>query len=166
MNNQLNSGQSNTKAFEQNPALRRVESLAKLMDSQFSIPGTKFRFGFDGIIGLIPGAGDFSTFAVSSYMLWLMAHNGASGFVMARMVVNVFIDAVVGAIPFVGDLFDFAFKANMRNMRLMQQHYREGRHRGSAWKVIIPVLIILFCVVAAIVWVVWKGIAALWQAIS
>ena len=93
----------------QHPALKNLDSLAKLMDAQFRVPGTNFRFGLDGIIGLIPGAGDMSTFAVSGYMLWLMARNGASGFVMARMVLNVLIDALVGSVPIIGDLFDIVF---------------------------------------------------------
>ncbi len=131
------------------------------MDSRFRIPGTNLRFGLDGIIGLIPGAGDLSTFAVSSYMLWIMARNGASGYVLARMVLNVLIDALIGAIPFVGDLFDFVFKANTRNLRLMQEHYEEGRHRGSAWKAIIPVLIVLFLIIAGIIWLVYKLLASL-----
>ncbi|HZF65772.1 MAG TPA: DUF4112 domain-containing protein [Chitinophagaceae bacterium] len=142
--------------FSKNPALKHVNYLAKLMDSQFSIPGTNFRFGLDGLIGLIPGAGDLSTFAVSGYMLWIMAHNGASGYVLARMVGNVLLDAVIGAIPLVGDLFDFAFKANLKNMRLMQQYYKEGRHRGSAWKVIIPVLLVLFLIIVLIIYGVYK----------
>src|SRR4028119_742728 len=95
-------------------AVREMSWLAKLMDSQFRVPGTDIRFGLDGLLGLIPGAGDLSTFAVSSYMLWVMAQNGASGFVMARMVLNVFMDAIIGSIPIIGDLFDIAFKANMR----------------------------------------------------
>lgn len=139
--------------------LKDLESLAKLMDAQFRIPGTNFRFGLDGLIGLIPGAGDLSTFAVSSYMLWIMAHNGASGYVLARMVVNVVVDTIVGSIPFIGDLFDIAFKANMRNMRLMQQYYKEGRHRGSAWKVIIPVLLVLLLFIIAMVWLTYKFLA-------
>jgi hypothetical protein len=72
-------------------------------------------------------------------------------FLLARMVLNILIDTVVGMIPFLGDLFDVAFKANMRNLRLMQEHYIEGRHRGGAWKLIIPVLIILFLIVAGII---------------
>jgi NAD/NADP transhydrogenase beta subunit len=141
--------------------LRQLERLSKLMDAQFKFPGTDFRFGLDGLLGLIPGAGDLSTFAVSGYMLWIMAHNGASSYVLARMVLNVLVDAIVGAIPFVGDIFDFAFKANMRNMRLMREHYQEGRHRGSAWRVIIPVLIVLFLIIAALIWLAWKLVAAL-----
>ena len=149
------------KTIRQQRGLREVSYLANLMDSRFRIPGTNLRFGLDGIIGLIPGAGDLSTFAVSSYMLWIMARNGASGYVLARMVLNVLIDALIGAIPFVGDLFDFVFKANTRNLRLMQEHYEEGRHRGSAWKAIIPVLIVLFLIIAGIIWLVYKLLASL-----
>jgi NAD/NADP transhydrogenase beta subunit len=151
------------KAVLQQRGLREVAYLAKLMDSRFRIPGTNLRFGLDGIIGLIPGAGDLSTFAVSSYMLWIMARNGASGFVLARMVVNVLIDAIIGSIPFVGDLFDFVFKANTRNLRLMQEHYQEGRHRGSAWKMIVPVLIVLFLVIVALIWLAYKLVASLFH---
>lgn len=136
--------------------LRNLDSLAKLMDAQFRVPGTDIRFGLDAIIGLVPGAGDLTTFGISGYMLWIMAQNGASGYVMARMIMNVLIDTIVGSIPILGDLFDVAFKANTRNMRLMHEHYREGRHRGSAWKVIIPVLLVLFLVIAAIVWGVYQ----------
>ena len=145
---------------------RHMDFLAKLMDAQFTIPGTNFRFGLDALIGLIPGAGDLSTFAISSYMLVIMAKNGASGYVLARMVVNVLIDAVFGMIPLIGDLFDIGFKANMRNMRLMHEYYQEGRHRGSAWRVIIPVLIILFLVLAVIIWLGYKLMVYLYQLIA
>lgn len=135
---------------------RGLDRLAKLMDAQFTIPGTGIRFGLDALIGLIPGAGDLSTFAISGYMLIIMSKNGASGFVLARMVFNILLDAIVGAIPLLGDIFDVAFKANMRNMRLMNEYYKEGRHRGSAWKLIIPVLIILLAIIIGIIWLVYK----------
>ncbi|HEU4471543.1 MAG TPA: DUF4112 domain-containing protein [Flavisolibacter sp.] len=139
--------------------LRHMDYLARLMDSQFRIPGTEIRFGLDALIGLIPGAGDLSTFAVSGYMLIIMARNGASGYVLARMVMNVMVDAIVGSIPFIGDLFDIAFKANTRNMRLMQQYYKEGRHRGSAWKVIFPVLLVLLLFILALIYGVYRLLA-------
>lgn len=147
------------KTSTQNPALKQIAFIAKLMDKQFKVPGTNFRFGFDGLIGLIPGAGDVTTFAVSCYLLTLMARNGASGYVMARMILNVVIDLVVGAIPFVGDLFDFAFKANSINLRLMQEHYVEGRHRGSALKVIVPVLLLLLVIMGGIIWLMYELIS-------
>jgi hypothetical protein len=152
------------KTAEQQPehrGLKHLSRLAKLMDAQFRIPGSNIRFGLDGIIGLIPGAGDLSTFAVSGYMLWIMANNGASGFVLARMTINILIDALVGAIPLLGDIFDIAFKANMRNLRLMQEHYQEDRHKGSAWKAIVPVLIIVFLIIVAIIWAAYKLIASM-----
>ncbi len=150
-----------TKTDPRQRGLKRLNYLAKLMDAQFRVPGTDFRFGLDGIIGLIPGAGDLSTFAVSGYMLWVMANNGASGLVLTRMTFNILIDAIVGAVPILGDLFDVAFKANMRNMRLMQQHYEEGRHNGAAWKFIVPVLIVVFLIIIALIWVTYKILASL-----
>lgn len=143
-------------AIRSDRALQEIGSLAKWMDSKFRIPGTDIRFGLDGIIGLIPGVGDLSTLAVSSYMMVIMAKNGASGYVLARMALNVIVDALIGSIPLIGDLFDFAFKANTRNLRLMQEHYEHGRHRGSAWKVILPVLIVLLLIVAAIIWAMYE----------
>lgn len=140
------------KQIPQQRDFKQLDWIAKLMDAQFSIPGTTFRFGLDGIIGLIPGVGDLSTFAVSAYLLTIMARNGASGYVLSRMVLNVLIDAVFGMIPVLGDLFDIAFKANMRNLKLMKEHYVEGRHRGGAWKIVTPVLLLLFLMVSGIVW--------------
>lgn len=136
--------------------LKNMERLARLMDAQFRIPGTDIRFGLDGLIGLIPGAGDLTTFAVSGYMVLILAQNGASGALLARMVLNILIDAVIGAIPLIGDVFDIAFKANMRNMKLMQEHYVEGRHRGSAAKVIVPVLILVLLGIIGLIWLVYK----------
>ncbi len=121
-----------------NKKLSGLESLARLMDSRFRIPGTNVRFGLDSLIGLIPGAGGFGTFLVSGYMLTVLSKNGASGFVLARMTLNILIDSLIGAIPVLGDVFDIFYKANQRNMQLMREHYVEGRHRGSAWKLIIP----------------------------
>ncbi len=150
----------------QHPALKNLDTLARLMDSQFKIPGTDIRFGLDALVGLVPGAGDFSTFIVSGYMLTVLAKNGASGFVLARMALNVLIDSLFGAIPILGDIFDVAFKANQRNMKLMHQHYVEGRHRGSAWKVVVPILLVLLLFVAALVWATYELLAWLFSAIG
>ncbi len=114
----------------------------------------------------MPGAGDFATFLVSGYMITVLANNGASGFVLARMLLNVVIDSLVGAIPVLGDIFDVAFKSNQRNMKLMQQHYVEGRHKGGAWKVIIPVLFILFILVGLLAWLAYKLFVWLYHLIS
>ena len=132
--------------------LRGLNTLAKLMDAQFRIPGTDIRFGFDGIIGLIPGVGDFVGFLISGYIVSLAINKGASGSVLARMLLNICIDALVGAVPILGDIFDVAFKANQRNVNLLKQHYGEGRHQGSARTVLVPVLIGLGIFLAGLVW--------------
>ena len=146
-----------------NNQLKSLDKLSKLMDAQFTIPGTNIKFGLDALIGLVPGVGDLSTFAISGYMLFIMAKNGASGFVLARMILNILVDAIVGAVPILGDIFDVAFKANIRNMRLMNQHYKEGKHKGSAWKVIVPVLIILLFIIIGIVWLAYKLLSILFN---
>ena len=140
-----------------------LEVLAKLMDSQFKIPGTNIRFGLDSLIGLVPGIGDFSTFIVSGYMVAVLSKNGASGFVLARMVLNIVVDALFGSIPLLGDVFDVAFRANQRNIALAREHYIEGRHRGSAWKLIVPLLIVALLVVAAIAWMGYEVVAWLFH---
>lgn len=144
-------------------SIARLRGLAKLMDAQFKIPGTDIRFGLDGLLGLIPGAGDLSTFAVSGYMVMILAQNGASGFVLARMVFNILIDALFGSIPLLGDIFDVYFKANLRNIKLMEEHYVQGRHRGGAWKVIVPVLFFVLVIIGLIIWGVWSLIAVLFE---
>lgn len=146
----------NQKPFANNAQLRHLERLAKLMDNQFRIPGTNFRFGLDAIIGLIPGAGDLTTFGISGFMLFIMAQNGASGAVLAKMILNVLIDTIVGSIPLLGDAFDFGFKSNTKNIKLMKEHYLEGRHKGGAWKVVLPVMIIFIVLFAGVVWLVYK----------
>ena len=128
------------------------------MDSQFRIPGTNIKFGLDALIGLIPGIGDITTFIISGMMLSVLAKNGASGFVLARMTLNIVLDALIGSIPVLGDIFDVGFKANERNLKLMREHYFEGRHKGSALKVIIPLLLFLFIIVGCIAWLSYKFI--------
>lgn len=146
---------ANTK---QKSALKNIESLARLMDSRFRIPGTNIRFGLDALAGLIPGIGDFATLFVSGYIMTILAKNGASGFVLARMALNIVLDAVLGSVPILGDLFDVAFKANIRNVQLLQEHYVEGRHKGSAWKIVVPLLILLFLVVGFLAWISYQAI--------
>jgi hypothetical protein len=113
--------------------LAQVRWLARLMDDNFAVPGTNLRFGWDSVIGLFPGFGDVVTTAVSLLIVHHAWQTGASKLTLARMLGNVGIDFVVGAIPFVGDLFDFAFKSNRRNARLLEQHlHRQGEQIGRA----------------------------------
>jgi Domain of unknown function (DUF4112) len=100
--------------------LARLEAVAKLLDVAFILPGTKIRYGIDGIIGLIPVVGDL---IATAFSLWLVREAralGAPWYVTARMLGNVAVQGVVGAVPVAGDAFDVLFRANMRNARLLR----------------------------------------------
>ncbi|MEZ5818976.1 MAG: DUF4112 domain-containing protein [Hyphomicrobiaceae bacterium] len=105
---------------EADAAYRRVEALARAMDSVITIPGTDFRVGFDALIGLVPVVGDVVSQVISSYIIWEARRLGVSRFTMARMVGNSLVDMTIGAIPVVGDAFDMAFRANLRNVALLK----------------------------------------------
>jgi hypothetical protein len=111
--------------------LAQVRWLARLMDDNFAIPGTGLRFGWDSVLGLFPGLGDVLTSAISLLIVHHAWQTGASKLTLARMLGNVGVDFVVGAVPFIGDLFDFAFKANRRNARLLEQHLHKQAARGA-----------------------------------
>jgi len=99
--------------------MKRLRLIARLMDSCIELPGTNKRIGLDPLIGLVPVAGDVISTAVSLYIVWEGHRLGASRTQVASMLGNVAIDLVGGAIPVVGDLFDFAFTANRRNLRIL-----------------------------------------------
>jgi hypothetical protein len=107
--------------------LAQVRWLAGMMDDAFHVPGTRLRFGWDTILGLFPGLGDVLTSALSLLIVHHAWQTGASKLTLARMLGNVGVDFVVGAVPFIGDLFDFVWKANRKNARLLEQHL----HRQS-----------------------------------
>jgi hypothetical protein len=108
--------------------LAQVRWLANLMDDAFRVPGTPIRFGWDSVLGLFPGLGDVLTSALSLLIVHHAWQTGAPKLVIARMLGNVGVDFVVGAVPFLGDLFDFVWKANRKNARLLEQHL----HRRAA----------------------------------
>ena len=100
--------------------LARLDQVSRLLDTAIMIPGTGIRFGADAIIGLVPGVGDMITTALSAWMIYEARRLGAPRHLVARMIANVAIDGLVGAVPLVGDLFDLMFKANRRNLRLLR----------------------------------------------
>ena len=136
--------------FDADERLRWVERIARLMDSQFRLPGTGFRFGLDPLLGLVPIVGDLSTTVVSVALLMTMMRHGASGGVVVRMGLNILIDTVVGGIPILGNVFDFAYKSNERNVALLRRHYAEGRHQGSGRGLVLLLLLALLVVLGAV----------------
>lgn len=122
------------------------------LDTKFVIPGTRIRFGLDFIIGLIPIAGDVLSFSLSGGLLLLMVKKGASGKALSLMIFNILLDATLGAIPVLGDLFDLFFKANKRNLDLFQAHFDEGKHQGSAWPIILAMLIVFLILIVLLIY--------------
>jgi hypothetical protein len=102
----------------------RLDALATLLDTAFPIPGTNIRFGLDALIGLVPAVGDAITTLISLYIVREARALGVPRRIVARMLINVAIDGVVGSVPLLGDMFDIAWKANRRNMALLQKHLR------------------------------------------
>jgi len=129
-----------------------VRTITRLLDDQFRIPGTSLRFGFDFLLGLVPGAGDLLSFTVSGVLVLTMVRYGASGMLVVKMIANLLVDALVGAIPLLGNIFDFGFKANRRNLRLLDQYYTAGKHQGSAWWVVVLVFAIFLGLIIALVY--------------
>lgn len=124
-----------------------LDLLSHLLDDWFRIPGTSIRFGLDGIIGLVPGLGDVLSGLASCIIVFAAWIRGVPYITLARMLVNLALDVVIGAVPFLGDAFDIAWKANRRNYLLMTRHLQEPRrHTWKDWLF----LGLLGCALAAI----------------
>ncbi len=116
-------------------ALARVRNLARLLDTSIPLPGG-FRIGWDAVLGLIPGVGDGAGALLSLYIVMQAVRLGASREVLTRMVGNVALEALMGAVPLLGDVFDAAFKANVRNVRILEEHLTapgDTRRASRAW---------------------------------
>lgn len=108
--------------------LRQAQSLANTLDSAIRLPVIGYRIGLDGILGLVPGVGDVITVALAGRIVWLGHKLGLPRPLVSKMLRNVAVDFVLGAVPLVGDVADFFFKANQRNVKLMEQWWLE-QHR-------------------------------------
>ena len=122
----MNTGASSAGARE--TSSRRLAALARfaeLLDSGIRIPGTQLRFGLDPLIGLIPGVGDAAGAVLAGWILVEAIRLGASRATLVRIAGNIALDAGLGAVPLIGDIFDFAWKANVRNVTLLERHLRD-----------------------------------------
>lgn len=142
----------------------KLDKLAWVLDSSIRVPGTSWRIGLDGLIGLVPGIGDLTTGALSGYIVVQAVQLGVAPIVVMRMLLNVLLETVIGVIPVVGDLFDFAFRANLRNVRLMQSYLeRPGQVRKRST---LTVMLVILAVIALLVFTVWLVISLLGWLIS
>jgi hypothetical protein len=134
-----------------------LKNLETLLDEAFRIPGTQFRFGIDGIIGLVPGLGDVIAGLLSAVIPVAAWSRGIPYVALIRMVANLGIGVLIGTIPLFGDIFDIAWKPNRRNYRLLQRHLGEPhRHTWRDWGflgVLLTGLALIFA--APIIMIVW-----------
>ena len=146
----------------------QLQRLAWLLDSSITVPGTRFTIGVDALLGLIPFLGDALGVFLSSYILLEASRMGAPKALLMRMAANVAVEGIVGVVPLFGDVFDAAYKANQRNVRLLEAHFREPTRALSAnrrWVfALISVLFLVFIVAGALAFLLarwlWSLLAA------
>lgn len=112
---------------EREKHLREIRELTHLLDSSMRIPVIGYRFGVDAVLGLVPVIGDFSSFALSGWIIYRAARMGAPAGLLARMLANAFGDALFGSIPILGTVVDVLWKANTKNLRMLERFLAEGR---------------------------------------
>lgn len=128
--------------------LARARVLARMLDSAVRIPGTRFRFGLDPVLGLVPGIGDLAGAVLSGYIVLVGIQLGASRSVVMRMLANVVIDTAVGAVPVVGDLFDVGWKSNNRNVALIERHVAAPGATRTSSRVLIGLTLLVLVLLA------------------
>jgi hypothetical protein len=142
-----------------------LRRFAFLMDEAFVIPGTNFRVGLDAVLGLIPGIGDVIGAVLSTWIIAGALRHRVPARVIVRMVFNIAIDLLFGAVPVAGDVFDFMFEENMKNMRLLEKYRDRRRPPRSASQIaftlgaiiaflLLFAVLIFFGVVAIVLWLI------------
>lgn len=147
-------------------AAGEIRRLAWLLDDAIRLPGG-FRIGLDGIVGLIPGVGDALGLVASTYIILRARRFGVPAAVLGRMIGNVALESLVGVVPVLGDLFDFAFKANRRNLALIEQYLVNERktRRGSRVRIVVAVVIAL-ALLAFLLYLAVRLAGWLWNLVS
>lgn len=149
-------------AAAHDPRLNRVRRLAWLLDR--SIPlGGGFRVGLDPLIGLVPGIGDALGVLFALYIVFEGARLGLPGAVLARMLGNIALEGIVGTVPLLGDVFDAAWHANARNVRLIERHYRPERRERPMPRIIATLVIVALLLVALVLGLTALVFAGLWR---
>jgi hypothetical protein len=140
--------------------LVQLRRWAVLLDSAFKVPGLPVRFGLDAVVGLVPGVGELTTPAFTMLLLVTGLRHRVPLTVLARMVVNAGVDALIGLIPVLGDITDVGWKANLRNLELLERHAVPGApaRRGDTWFVaagIVLIVLVALCAIVPIVLAFW-----------
>jgi len=152
-------------------ALARLDRYATLMDARFRVPGTRIRFGLDPLIGLLPGIGDALGLALSLYVVVEAIRLGVSKRVLFRMLRNVGLEAMVGVVPVLGDVFDIGFKANLRNAALLKNYIADrlrpttpvrASRRWMQWVLLVAFAALILVLLLAL----WQLFKPVWQGLA
>ncbi len=144
----------------------RLHRISFMLDKAIQIPGTKWRIGLDPILGLIPGGGDTIAGVLSAYIVWESARMGVNRQVIGQMVANILLDSLAGSVPVVGDVFDVTWKANVRNIELLEHHLNytpENKKVNKLFLIGLSIVLILIVLgftlltLASVTWL-WKNI--------
>lgn len=141
-----------------------VERVSAWLDNKFAVG--RFRFGLDPILNLVPYGGQIISLSVSMMLVVVMFRNGVRAKVVIKMILNIMMDAVLGAIPFFGQVFDFFNKANEKNIKLLREHYFENKNQGSATGLIIAIIGIIILFTALTVYMMWLIASWSWSFIN
>lgn len=134
------------------PTLKRLRTLSRILDKAITIPGTGIGVGLDPILGLLPAGGDFLGVLLSAYIVLEAARLGASKATLGRMAGNIIIDALIGVIPVFGDFFDFAWKANDHNIKLLEDHLKfpNQKKKADTWFVFLLLAVLLLVAIGLV----------------
>ena len=144
------------------PEFKWIDTISTLLDNKFTIPFTNIKFGADFLIGLIPTIGDWLSFGISSIVVLAIVRRGVGIGMLLKMMGNITMDATIGSIPILGDIFDLRFKANRRNVEMLKQYYVENPNPPSAKRSFLVVFLMFFVVMIGMLYAVFKLISWLW----
>ena len=143
---------TNTSNKSQAASLRRLRRISHLLDNAIPIPGTKHRIGLDPILGLIPGGGDLVGSIFAGYVVFKSAQMGVPQETLLKMAANIVFDTVAGTVPVAGDLFDVAWKANVKNIELLDAHLGSPEQGKKAdWLFVAALLLGLILIVGSVI---------------
>lgn len=148
-----------TETHPQIHIIRRLRWLSRMLDNAIAIPGTKYRIGLDPILGLLPAGGDIATAFLSGYMVWEAAQLGLPQEKLGEMVTNIVLDSLAGTVPVLGDLFDVTWKANAKNMQLIEAHLQlpsssRKVNQGFVILILIGLLLMAIAISIASIWII------------
>ena len=146
--------------------IKKLRRITKVLDNAITIPGTKFSFGLDPILGLLPGGGDTITGGLSAYIVVEAARMGVPREVLGKMVGNILLDSFAGTIPVLGDLFDAGWKSNVKNMELLEKHLEIAETEKANPFVIVGLIVLLAVIVLGFAALTFFSVRFFWNLVA